>query len=412
VFVASASHAGMAADLVDAAPAVHTWLAVGGATEGFEDYASAVAAYPSTPIPDETEGADMLYTSGTTGRPKGVRQPLRPDVPMGGAHPQAIALAALYGVGADAVYLSPAPLYHAAPLVFSLGVQRHGGTVVVMERFDPADALALIERHHVTHGQWVPTMLIRLLRLPEEERRRFDLSSLRVAVHAAAPCPVAVKEELIEWWGPIVYEYYGGTERNGLTFITSEDWLTHKGSVGRPVGCKVHILDAGGDELPAGEPGTVYFEGALTFEYHNDPSKTAAARTSDGWSTLGDVGYLDEEGFLYLTDRHANTIISGGVNVYPQEAENVLATHPAVADAAVVGIPDDEFGEEVKAVVQPVDWGAVGPALEQELIAFCRSQLAAFKCPRSVDFDEALPRDPNGKLYKRRVRDRYWSAGR
>jgi long-chain acyl-CoA synthetase len=291
-------------------------------------------------------------------------------------------------------------------------VHRLGATAVIMEHFDAAEALALIERHRVTHSQWVPTMFIRMLKLPDDVRRRHDLSSLQVAIHAAAPCPVAVKEQMIEWWGPILHEYYAGTEGNGFVYCNSYDWLAHKGTVGKSLVGVVHIVDEQGAELPPGEPGTIYFEGGAEFAYHNDPDKTAAARDprGRGWTTLGDVGYLDADGYLYLTDRKAYMIITGGVNVYPQEAENVLAVHPKVADVAVLGVPNDEFGEEVKAVVEPVSIDQAGPELERELIAYCRQHLADVKCPRSIDFRAELPRHPTGKLYKRLLKDEYWKG--
>jgi fatty-acyl-CoA synthase len=311
------------------------------------------------------------------------------------------------GAGPGAVYLSPAPLYHSAPLVYSMSMQRLGATVVVMEHFDPAEFLGLIEHYRVTHTQLVPTMFVRLLRLPEDERRRYDLSSLKFAVHAAAPCPVPVKRQMLDWWGPIIHEYYAGTEDIGSTAITPEEWLAHPGSVGRPLE-EIHILDEDGREPPPGEPGTVYFAGGRSFEYHNDPDKTASITEQHGWRTLCDVGYLDEDGYLYLTDRRA--IISGGVNIYPQETENVLASHPAVADVAVIGVPDDEMGEAVRAVVQPVAGVAPGDDLAAELLAHCRAELATYKCPRSVDFVDELPRDPSGKLYKRLLSERYWEG--
>jgi acyl-CoA synthetase (AMP-forming)/AMP-acid ligase II len=279
-----------------------------------------------------------------------------------------------------------------------------------MESFDAAEALALIERHRVTLSQWVPTMFIRMLKLDRAERLAFDVSSQRVALHAAAPCPIAVKEQMIEWWGPILVEYYGATEGHGSTQIDSRDWLAHKGSVGRALDCRIHILDDDGRPLPDGEIGTVWFEGGSHFEYHKDPAKTADARNAQGWSSVGDMGYLDAEGYLYLTDRKAHMIISGGVNIYPQEAENVLVMHPEVADVAVIGVPNEEFGEEVKAVVQPVDMRRAGPLLERELIAWCRARLSHLKCPRSVDFEAELPRSDAGKLYKRRLRERYWQG--
>ena len=281
-----------------------------------------------------------------------------------------------------------------------------------MERFDPDEALALIERHRVTHSQWVPTMFIRMLKLPAEVRERYDVSSLQVAIHAAAPCPVAVKQQMIEWWGPVLHEYYAGTEGNGFVYCDSAAWLAHPGTVGSALVGTVHIVDDDGEELPPGERGTVYFGGGAEFSYHNDPEKTAASRDARGrgWSTLGDVGYVDEDGFLYLTDRKAYMIITGGVNVYPQEAENVLALHPKVADVAVLGVPNDDFGEEVKAVVEPISMDDAGPELERELIAYCREHLADVKCPRSVDFRAELPRHPTGKLYKRLLKDEYWAG--
>jgi acyl-CoA synthetase (AMP-forming)/AMP-acid ligase II len=321
-----------------------------------------------------------------------------------------LVMQAMYGFQPESVYLSPAPLYHSAPLRFTMAVHRLGGTVVVMEHFDPVQFLELIQRYRVTHTQVVPTMFVRLLKLPAEQRRRFDTSSLQTVIHAAAPCPVPVKQQIIDWWGPVVHEYYAGTEGNGFCAIDSNDWLAHRGSVGRALLGTIHILDDDGTELPLGEPGAIYFEGGAEFEYHNDPEKTAAARTSAGWSTLGDIGYLDDAGYLYLTDRKAHMIISGGVNIYPQEAENVLTMHPKVADVAVFGVPNEDFGEEVKAVVQPIDMADAGPQLERELIAYCREHLADLKCPRSVDFEAELPRAPTGKLYKRLLRDRYWEG--
>ena len=377
---------------------------------GFERYDDVLAAAPADPI-DETEGRELLYSSGTTGRPKGVRKPL-PGTPVGDptAKPVMVAQAlAHFGAGPESTYLCPAPLYHAAPLVYSTSMLRLGATVVVMERFDPLVCLDLIERHHVTFAQFVPTMFVRLLRLPAPERERHDVSSLQVVVHAAAPCPVSVKRQMIDWWGPIIHEYYAGTEDIGSTFITTGEWLAHPGSVGRPID-ECHIVGEDGEDAPAGEAGVVYFAGGLPFEYHNDPEKTASVSNDKGWRTLGDIGYLDEDGYLYLTDRLAHMIISGGVNIYPQEAENVLAGHPSVVDVAVIGVPHPEMGEEVKAVVQVADPADGTPALQAELLAYCRDELATFKCPRSVDFVDELPRDPNGKLYKGRLRERYWQG--
>jgi long-chain acyl-CoA synthetase len=384
-------------------------VSVGADLAGFERYEDVLAAESAAPLDDECEGREMLYSSGTTGRPKGVRKPL-PATPLGDPSAAPVQIArGLFGgdVGDDLVYLSPAPLYHSAPLVFTMSWQRLGATVVVMEKFDPRECLELIERYRVTHAQFVPTMFVRMLRLAPTERSEYDLSSLRYVIHSAAPCPVSVKRQMLDWWGPIIYEYYSGTEDVGSTFISPQEWLAHQGSVGRPVE-ECHIVGPDGEELDAGQVGVVYFAGGRSFEYHNDPDKTASAANAKGWRTLGDMGYLDEDGYLYLTDRQANMIISGGVNIYPQEAENVLAGHPAVADVAVFGVPDAEMGEAVKAVVQPV--GIAGDELEGELIAYCRAQLATYKCPRTVDFVDELPRDPNGKLYKRLVRDRYWQG--
>ncbi len=409
VFFSTNAKAAVAEEVPGQTPAVKAHFGLDGAFGAFQDYEAALAAQPAGPIPDEEEGADMLYSSGTTGRPKGIRHKL-PGVPAGTASPLLLLLKGLYKGDDSSVYLSPAPLYHAAPLRFTLSFQRLGASVVVMEHFDARQALAAIERHRVTHSQWVPTMFVRMLKLAPEERAGFDLSSHRCAIHAAAPCPIPVKQQMIEWWGPILHEYYGGSEGNGLTAIDSTQWLAHKGSVGRAVLGEIHILDDAGNELPTGQDGAVYFGKGPSFEYHNDPAKTAASRNAQGWSTLGDVGHLDVEGYLYLTDRKANMIISGGVNIYPQEIENVLITHPKVLDVAVFGVPNQEFGEEVKAVVQLRHPADAAPALAEELLAFCRQHVAHFKCPRSVDFEAELPRHPNGKLYKRLLKDRYWGG--
>jgi long-chain acyl-CoA synthetase len=382
-----------------------------GELPGFERYDDILAGVPPEPVEDECEGRELLYSSGTTGWPKGVRKPL-PGTPFGDPSAAPVQVAhglVVHGAGPGTVYLSPAPLYHGAPLAFSMSMHRLGATVVVMERFEPRECLELIERHRVTHAQFVPTMFVRMLRLPREQRERHDLSSLRYAVHAAAPCPVPVKHRMLDWWGPIIHEYYSGTEDLGTTYITPQEWLAHPGSVGRPTS-ECHVVGEDGEELPSGQTGVVYFAGGRPFEYHNDPEKTASITNDKGWRTFGDIGYLDEEGYLYLTDRQANMIISGGVNIYPQEAENVLVGHPLVADVGVFGVPDDEMGEAVKAVVRPAEPGAAGPALEAELIDYCRSELATYKCPRTVDFVGELPRDPNGKLYKRLLRERYWEG--
>ncbi|MBV9395487.1 MAG: acyl-CoA synthetase [Methylobacteriaceae bacterium] len=372
----------------------------------------ALAQQPATPIADEISGYDMLYSSGTTGRPKGVKPQFKNE-PLGTINPLLVLLCAkMCGMSAETTYLSPAPLYHAAPLRFNIMSGALGGTSTIMESFDPEEFLALIERHRVTVTQVVPTMFVRLLKLPEDVRRRYDLSSLKSVVHAAAPCPVDVKAAMIDWWGPILLEYYGGTEGNGITIVNSQEWLAHPGTVGRTLVGEIKILDESGAPLPAREIGGVYFSGGPAFAYHNDPQKTAGAYTPEGWSTLGDVGYLDEEAYLYLTDRRAYMIISGGVNIYPQEAENILITHPAVFDVAVFGVPHEEMGEEVKAVVQLVPGAAADESTKEDLIAFCRTKLSPLKCPRSIDFESELPRTPTGKLMKRLLRDRYWQGAK
>ncbi|MFQ5556115.1 MAG: acyl-CoA synthetase, partial [Acidimicrobiales bacterium] len=413
-FIASPHVAEQAAALADRMPDVVLRLSVGGAVEGYESYEEAIAAVPADALPDRVAGCDMLYSSGTTGRPKGVL-PAREDLPLEEAGSGVAAMGvALFGVSEDSVDLSPAPLYHAAPLRFCMGMHVLGATVVVMDRFGPGEYLATVERFRVTHSQVVPTMFVRMLKLPEGERTAHDVSSLECVIHAAAPCPVPVKEQMIDWWGPIIHEYYAGTEGNGFCYCDSEMWMAHKGTVGMPINCEVHIVDdETGEELPPGAEGTVYFGGGGTFEYLGDPGKTADSRHPNGWSTLGDVGRLDTDGFLHLTDRKAYMIISGGVNIYPQEAENVLTVHPAVHDVAVIGVPHEELGEEVKAVVQPAVMPADDAAarrLERELIEYCRANLSGLKCPRSIDFRPELPRQPTGKLYKRLLRDEYWGG--
>jgi long-chain acyl-CoA synthetase len=384
-------------------------LMVAGATPGWASLEDALRDLPTTPIDDETAGTDMLYSSGTTGRPKGILVP--PDSPrIDASNPLIEVCRTIYRAGPDTRYLSPAPLYHAAPLRFNMTVMRLGGTCHVMEHFDPEDFLRLVERHRITHTQLVPTMFVRMLKLPEAVRRRYDLSSLECAIHAAAPCPVPVKEQIIDWWGPVVWEYYAGTEGNGMTMVNTADWLAHRGTVGRAVVGRLRICDDDGNELPAGRQGTVYFAEGRQFSYHDDPVRTAESRNRHGWTTLGDVGWVDDDGYLYLTDRRAYMIITGGVNVYPQETENLLVTHPEVLDVAVFGVPNEEYGEEVKAVVQPRDMAQAGPALERELIEYCRERLSHVKCPKSIDFERKLPRHPTGKLYKRLLRDRYWQG--
>jgi long-chain acyl-CoA synthetase len=389
---------------------VETFLCIDATSDvgPFRPYDDAIAAFPAERIPDEQLGAAMLYSSGTTGRPKGILRPL-PEVHPSEPLPVMQFVIGMFRMRPGMTYLSPAPIYHSAPQASVACSLRLGSTSIIMERFDPEEFLACVERFGITHSQMVPTMFSRILKLPEEVRARYDTSSLETIIHAAAPCPVPVKEAIIEWLGPIVVEYYGATEANGFTFCTSEEWLAHKGTVGKPILGRLLILDDDGNELPTGEIGTVWFEGATNFTYYRDEAKTAESRDESGQrSTVGDVGYVDDDGYLYLTDRKTYMIISGGVNIYPQEAENLIVTHPKVLDAAVIGVPNEDLGEEVKAVVQPIEGVETGPALERELLTFCREHLAHFKCPRSVDFEAELPRLPTGKLYKRLLRDRYW----
>ena len=390
-------------------------VSASGRLSGFTRYDDFLSAAPGPldstgPLEGEREGREMLYSSGTTGRPKGVRKQL-PGTWFGDPRsaPAMIADGMRRYCGDGAVYLCPAPLYHSAPLVWSMSLQRFGATIVIMEHFDPVQCLELIERHKVTIAQFVPTMFTRLLKLHQPERDRHDVSSLQVVMHGAAPCPVSVKQQMLDWWGPIIHEYYAGTEDIGSTRIGPREWLAHPGSVGKPAN-ECHIVGPDGTELPAGEPGLVYFAGGRPFSYHNDAAKTDSITNPYGWRTLGDIGYLDSDGYLYLTDRQAHMIISGGVNIYPQEAENVLIGHPAVADVAVIGVPDAEMGEAVKAVVQLADPASAGAELTGELLAYCRERLATYKCPRTVDFTDQLPREPNGKLYKRLLRERYWAG--
>jgi long-chain acyl-CoA synthetase len=415
-FIATTAKAPTASAVLELIPGCPLRLMMDGAIEGFEPYEELVAAQPVTPLDDQPRGDVMLYSSGTTGRPKGIKRALTglqiDDPTAPGMSPM---LRQLFGMDEDSVYLCPAPLYHSAALQWSAGVQELGCTVVVMEKFEAEAFLRLVERERVTHSQVVPTMLVRMLKLPDDVRARTDLSSLECIIHAAAPCPVDVKRAVIEWFGPIVLEYYAATEGNGMTFLTSEEWLAHPGSVGRPILGIPHICDDDGQELPTGHTGVVYFErDDVPFEYHGDPDKTRESRHPDhpNWSALGDIGHLDEDGYLYLTDRRAFTIISGGVNIYPAEIESCLVMHPKVTDVAVFGLPDHEMGEYVHAVVQPADGVQGSPELVDELRAYVRGHLAPYKVPRMVDFRPELPRLPTGKLYKRVLRDEYLAASR
>jgi long-chain acyl-CoA synthetase len=409
LFIASASLAEVATAAAAASAGLNRCLSVGGEIAGFESLEAQLEQLPATPIADEFLGAPMLYSSGTTGKPKGVywqphAESIHADHPMSGS------VGAFFGFGVDTVYLSPAPLYHAAPLHYNLMVLGLGGTSIIMEQFDPVQSLALIELYKATHSQWVPIMFVRMLKLPEEERERYDLSSMKCAIHAAAPCPIDVKEAMINWWGPVIVEYYSGSEGNGFTIIDSANWLTHRGSVGQAIIGQPRILGENGEVLGPGEVGDVYFAESRPFEYFDEPEKTREAFNDQGWSTMGDVGYLDEEGFLYLTDRKNFTIITGGVNVYPAEIEGLLITHDKVADVAVFGVPHPEFGEEVVAVVQPLDWTDATDEMAEELSLWMRERLSSVKVPRRIDFLQELPRMDNGKLYKRHLQDAYRAA--
>ncbi len=410
VFITSVAKVDIAEAAAAKTPKVEVFLCIDADREigPFRPYDAAIAAHPATAVDDEQLGAAMLYSSGTTGRPKGILRPL-PEVHPSEQLPVMQFITNMFRMRPGMVYLSPAPIYHSAPQASVAIALRLGATSVIMERFDPEEYLRVVEQHRITHSQVVPTMFSRMLKLPDDVRSRYDTSSLEIIIHAAAPCPVPVKQAMIEWLGPILIEYYGATEANGFTFCDSEEWLAHPGTVGQPILGKLLILDDDANPVPTGTTGTVWFEGATNFTYYQDDEKTAESRDESGQrSTVGDVGYVDDDGFLYLTDRKTYMIISGGVNIYPQEAENLLVTHPKVMDAAVIGVPNVDLGEEVKAVVQVMPDVEAGPELERELLAFCRQQLAHFKCPRSVDFEAELPRLPTGKLYKRLLRDRYW----
>lgn len=416
-FITSKYKSEQAVELNSRTPKVTLRLMLDGTVAGYDSFEDAVANSPSTELPDRVDGIDMLYSSGTTGRPKGVKLGLA-MTPLGSPTGLTTLCQMLFAMDDNTTYLSPAPLYHSAPLRFTMTAQRLGGTAIIMEHFDPEEYLKLIARFKVTHSQLVPTMFVRMLKLDDATRINNDTSSLRCAIHAAAPCPIEVKRKMINWWGPIIHEYYAGSEGNGFVYCNSEQWLAHPGTVGTSINAVIHICDDQGNELPTLEPGTIYFESKAVFEYHNDPEKTKSSRDplGRGWTTLGDVGYLDADNYLYLTDRKAFMIISGGVNIYPQEAENILINHPLVIDVAVFGVPNEEFGEEVKAVVQPTKMPTTpeqAAELERILKTFCRESLADLKCPRSIDFRAELPRHPTGKLYKRLLKDEYWkNAGR
>jgi len=408
VLITSPKLSAIAREVASGSSSVDHFYMVDNALEGFNSWDDACASQSDQPIDDEEGGVPMLYSSGTTGMPKGVLPALPDNLPVDALSPQMQGLMLLFGFDENTVYLSPAPLYHAAPLAYNLFTMYAGGTSIIMDAFDAEVSLSLIERYRVTLSQWVPIMFTRMLKLPEDVRNRYNLSSMKAAFHAAAPCPVEVKQQMIDWWGPIILEYYSATESHGVTFIDSQQWLAHRGSVGLPMACEVHILDEEQQEVPTGEVGEVYFaKRGPRFEYYKEGGKTDEAYNEKGYASVGDMGYVDQDGFLYLTDRRNFMIISGGVNVYPQEVENHLITHPDVADVAVFGIPSEQFGEEVKAVIQPVDLGTDTEALSGLLDNFCRQHLSTIKCPRSYDFMDELPRLDNGKLYKRHLQNQY-----
>lgn len=409
VVIVSAGVSTVAQPVLSMVPEVAHWYAFGGPVAGYQSYAELLAT-AGPRLTDQPRGSEMLYSSGTTGRPKGIKpRPVPGQVDEPG-DPLVALLSSAFNIVAGDIYLSPAPIYHTAPLKWCASVQALGGTVVLMERFDAEEALAAVERYRVTVTQMVPTMFVRMLQLPDETRAAYDVSSLRLAVHAAAPCPPDVKDAMISWWGTILVEYYGATEQHGTTVITTDEWKTKRGSVGKAAMGVLHICDDDGNELPAREIGTIYFERDFApFEYHNDPEKTSASRhpAHDNWCTVGDIGFLDEDGYLFLTDRKGFMIISGGVNIYPQEIENILALHPKIFDVAVIGVPDPEMGEQVKAVVRLRDGVSPSQGLAAEIIGYVRDRIAHYKAPKSVDFVDELPRSATGKLVKRVLIDRY-----
>jgi long-chain acyl-CoA synthetase len=409
-FVAHERYAEVAAAAADVAGVPAPARIAVGRIPGFTSFETTLAGQPAARPEARLAGQFMQYTSGTTGRPKAVQR----ATPAFDPDQMAALLApnlARYDItpGGDHVHLVTSPMYHMAPLSFGYFSLHFGHPVVLMDHFDPEQALGLIERHRVTTTHMVPTQLHRLMLLPEATRRRYDVSSLRHVMHAAAPCPVELKRRLIEWLGPVVYEYYGASEGGG-TMVRAAEWLERPGTVGRPwPGAGVRVLDDEGKDLPPGEVGTVYLKLTMEFAYKGDPEKTKASRRGE-WFTVGDMGWLDADGYLFLSDRKIDMIITGGVNVYPAEIEAALLAHPEVGDAAVFGVPSEEWGEEVKAVVEPAPGIAVSEALRERLLAHCRTRLAGYKCPRTLDFTSALPRDPNGKLYKRKLRDPYWAS--
>jgi acyl-CoA synthetase (AMP-forming)/AMP-acid ligase II len=408
--VTTPRQADLAQELAKRLPDLRILLSDGEAFEPFASLQQALAAEPAEPLGEELEGNFMFYSSGTTGQPKGILRALSGQ-PFGTLLEIEGLMSGAFGFDDQAVFYSPAPLYHAAPLAWTMGTINLGGTAVVPSRFDAEATLQHIERYRITHAQFVPTHFVRMLQLPKEVRDRYNYSSLKMVVHSAAPCPIDVKQQMLDWWGPVIFEYYGSSEGGGFTMVRPEEWLAHKGTVGRTTGGKIHVVDDEGRELRPGEVGHLMFEDAQRFDYHKEPKKTAEYFDDKGRSRPGDMGWIDEEGYLFLADRASHMIISGGVNIYPQEAESVLALHPAVRDVAVIGVPDPDFGEAVKAVVELAPGVEGTDSLAADLIDFCRSRLAGFKCPRTVDFIDELPRLPTGKLLKRELRKRYYGEG-
>lgn len=406
LLVFSQKYQAMARALSDSMTSVEYFYSLGQSVEGLGDWCAESASLPSTPIADEAKGMEMMYSSGTTGHPKGILN-IVGELTLDELHPVVESMASSFGFNADSVYLSPGPLYHTAPLIWCGMVLNKQGTVVMMEKYDAELALRLIQDYKVTHSQWVPIMFIRMLKLPENVRLQYDTSSLKVAVHAAAPCPVEIKEQMIGWWGEVIYEYYAGSEGIGSTAIATKSWLAHKGSVGRPSYGNIHIVDDAGELLPAGEVGLIYFESDAKFEYHGEPEKTKGSYNDKGWATFGDIGFKDADGYLYLTDRKNFMIISGGANIYPQEVENCLILNESVADVAVFGVPDEEFGESVCAVVQLAEGVEKTPAMAEALVNWCREKISNVKSPKHLHFIDQLPRLENGKLYKRWLIEKY-----
>lgn len=384
-------------------------LMVQGLYEGFESYEFLLEQQKNQLVSEACEGRQMLYSSGTTGRPKGVLLPLS-GRKIGEADPFSEFMKSQFHFGPATMHYIPTPLYHAAPMVYCLAATRSGGTVVISEKFNELEVLSILEKYQISHTQWVPTMFVKLLKLPEELRAKFDPSHLKMVMHGAAPCPIPIKEAMISWWGPVLEEYYSGSEGCGVSVVSSEEWLQKKGTVGKPIIGTPHIVDEDGNELATGEIGNIYWEGGEDFSYNNDPAKTQKAYLPNGWSTYGDIGYLDKDGYLFLVDRQNDLMIIGGVNVYPQEAEDLLISHELVRDAAVFGIPHPEYGEEVKAIVQLLNQDQLRPDLETQLIEYCRQKLAKVKCPRSVEFRDYIPRTASGKLLRRILKEEYRSS--